>query len=63
MLQDNEMFRAIAVKLCSFFCIYLLETIKLADCAFDGIYVLILLGYIQLIVVVSVGRLNTDSQS
>ena len=49
--------------LCSFFCIYLLGTIKLADCAFGGIYVLILLGYIQLIVVVSVGGLNTDPQS
>lgn len=57
------MFNAIVFKLCSFFCIYLLETIKLADCAFGGVYVLILLDYIQLIVIVSVGGLNTDSQS
>ena len=55
------MFNALVFKLCSFFCVYLLETINLVDCAFGGIYVLILLDYIQL--VVSVGGLNTDSQS
>lgn len=56
------MFNALVFKLGSFFCVYLLETVKLVDCAFGGIYVLILLDYIQL-VFVSVGGLNTDSQS
>lgn len=61
MLQDNQTFLCHFFCLCGFLCIYSLEIIKLADCAFVGAYIFILLDCTQLVAVFK-GQ-EIDSQS